>query len=259
MKKIIVGNWKLNLDHLQGIQLLQKINYSLDKDIEEQIDIVLAPSHTSLRSLQTVISTDNLKIKISSQDVSSQNDGAFTGEVSAFQLKKLNIDYSIIGHSERRLHFNETDSDVNSKLSRLLENDITPILCFGESLEQRSDGSYLEFVKNQINYGLKGVRKDKVNKLVLAYEPIWAIGTGEVASIKDIVEVLDFVKNLVSDKPYFSEKTIKFIYGGSVSPNNSSEILNTNIVDGALVGWAPRYEDTFVNISKNVNLWILCS
>ena len=160
MKKIIIGNWKLNLDHLQGIQLLQKINYSLDKDIEEKIDIVLAPSHTSLRSLQTVISTDNLKIKISSQDVSSQNDGAFTGEVSAFQLKKLNIDYSIIGHSERRHHFNETDSDVNSKLSRLLENDITPILCFGESLEQRSDGSYLEFVKNQINDGLKGVRID---------------------------------------------------------------------------------------------------
>ena len=254
MKKIIVGNWKLNLDHLQGIQLLQKINYSLDKDIEEQIDIVLAPSHTSLRSLQTVISTDNLKIKISSQDVSSQNDGAFTGEVSAFQLKKLNIDYSIIGHSERRLHFNETDSDVNSKLSRLLENDITPILCFGESLEQRSDGSYLEYVKNQINDGLKGLRKDKVNKLVLAYEPIWAIGTGEVASIKDIVEVLDFVKNLVSDKPYFSEETIKFIYGGSVSPNNSFEILNTNIVDGALVGGASLDADKFVDIIKSVNL-----
>ena len=254
MKKIIVGNWKLNLDHLQGIQLLQKINYSLDKDIEEQIDIVLAPSHTSLRSLQTVISTDNLKIKISSQDVSSQNDGAFTGEVSAFQLKKLNIDYSIIGHSERRLHFNETDIDVNSKLSMLLENDITPILCFGESLEQRSDGSYLEFVKNQINDGLKGVRKDKVKKLVLAYEPIWAIGTGEVASIKDIVEVLDFVKNLVSDKPYFSEENIKFIYGGSVSPNNSSEILNTNIVDGALVGGASLDADKFVDIIKSVNL-----
>ena len=254
MKKIIVGNWKLNLDHLQGIQLLQKINYSLDKDIEEQIDIVLAPSHTSLRSLQTVISTDNLKIKLSSQDVSSQNDGAFTGEVSAFQLKKLNIDYSIIGHSERRLHFNESDSDVNSKLIRLLENDITPILCFGESLEQRSDGSYLEFVKNQINDGLKGIRKDKVSKLVLAYEPIWAIGTGEVASIKDIVEVLDFVKNLVSDKPYFSEENIKFIYGGSVSPNNSSEILNTNIVDGALVGGASLDADKFVDIIKSVNL-----
>ena len=160
MKKIIIGNWKLNLDHLQGIQLLQKINYSLDKDIEEKIDIVLSPSHTSLRSLQTVISTDNLKIKISSQDVSTYSDGAFTGEVSAIQLKKLDIDYSIIGHSERRLHFNETDNDVNIKLTRLLENEIIPILCFGESLEQRSEGSYLEFIKNQINEGLKGVEKD---------------------------------------------------------------------------------------------------
>jgi len=254
MKKIIVGNWKLNLDHLQGIQLLQKINYSLDKDIEEKIDIVLAPSHTSLRSLQTVVSTDNLKIKMSSQDVSAHIDGAFTGEVSAFQLKKLNIDYSIIGHSERRLHFKETDSDVNSKLTRLLENNITPILCFGESLEQRSEGSYLEFVKNQINEGLKGVRKDKVNKLVLAYEPIWAIGTGEVSSIKDIVEVLDFAKNLVSEKSYFSEESIKFIYGGSVSPDNSSEILNTNIVDGALVGGASLDSDKFVDIIKSINL-----
>ena len=128
MKKIIVGNWKLNLDHLQGIQLLQKINYSLDKDIEEQIDIVLAPSHTSLRSLQTVISTDNLKIKISSQDVSSQNDGAFTGEVSAFQLKKLNIDYSIIGHSERRHHFNETDSDVNTYADELVIDHVEDLI-----------------------------------------------------------------------------------------------------------------------------------
>ncbi len=110
MKKIIIGNWKLNLDHLQGIQLLQKINYSLEKNIEEKIDIVLAPSFTSLRSLQTVISTDNLKINLSSQDVSMYDDGAYTGEVSASQLKKLNIDYAIVGHSERRLHFNETDS-----------------------------------------------------------------------------------------------------------------------------------------------------
>ena len=254
MKKIIIGNWKLNLDHLQGIQLLQKINYSLDKDIEEKIDIVLSPSHTSLRSLQTVISTDNLKIKISSQDVSAFSDGAFTGEVSAIQLKKLNIDYSIIGHSERRLHFNETDNDVNIKLTRLLENEIIPILCFGESLEQRSEGSYLEFIKNQINEGLKGVRKDKVNKLVLAYEPIWAIGTGEVASIENIVEVLDFVKDLVSDKPYFSDETVKLIYGGSVSPDNSSEILNTSIVDGALVGGASLDADKFVDIIKSVNL-----
>ena len=234
MKKIIIGNWKLNLDHLEAIQLLQKINYSLDKDIEEQIDIVLAPSHTSLRSLQTVISTDNLKIKLSSQDVSSQNDGAFTGEVSAFQLKKLNIDYSIIGHSERRLHFNETDSDVNSKLSRLLENDITPILCFGESLEQRSDGSYLEFVKNQINDGLKGVRKDKVNKLVLAYEPIWAIGTGETATSEQAQEMHEYVRKCISES--FGKEisnNVSILYGGSVKPNNASEIFSKKDVDSS--------------------------
>ena len=143
---------------------------------------------------------------------------------------------------------------MNIKLTRLLENEIIPILCFGESLEQRSDGSYLEFIKNQINEGLKGVRKDKVNKLVLAYEPIWAIGTGEVASIENIVEVLDFVKDLVSDKSYFSDETVKLIYGGSVSPDNSSEILNTSIVDGALVGGASLDADKFVDIIKSVNL-----
>jgi|TARA_B100001093_G_scaffold511613_1_gene579849 triosephosphate isomerase len=254
MKKIIIGNWKLNLDHLQGIQLLQKINYSLDKDIEDKIEIVLAPSYTSLRSLQTVISTDNLKISLSSQDVSIYDEGAYTGEVSAFQLKKLNIDYAIVGHSERRIHFNETDSHINLKIHKLLDNDIIPILCFGESLEDRSQGSYLDYIKNQVNEGLKGIRKDKVSKLVLAYEPIWSIGTGEVASIEDIVEVLDCVKNLLLEKQYYSEEDIKFIYGGSVSSDNSTDILNTKIIDGALVGGASLDADKFVDIIKSVSL-----
>ncbi len=254
MKKIIIGNWKLNLDHLQGIQLLQKINYSLDKDIEDKIEIVLAPSYTSLRSLQTVISTDNLKISLSSQDVSIYDEGAYTGEVSAFQLKKLNIDYAIVGHYERRIHFNETDSHINLKIHKLLDNDIIPILCFGESLEDRSQGSYLDYIKNQVNEGLKGIRKDKVSKLVLAYEPIWSIGTGEVASIEDIVEVLDCVKNLLLEKQYYSEEDIKFIYGGSVSSDNSTDILNTKIIDGALVGGASLDADKFVDIIKSVNL-----
>jgi triosephosphate isomerase len=254
MKKIIIGNWKLNLDHLQGIQLLQKINYSLDKDIEDKIEIVLAPSYTSLRSLQTVISTDNLKISLSSQDVSIYDEGAYTGEVSAFQLKKLNIDYAIVGHSERRIHFNETDSHINVKIHKLLDNDIIPILCFGESLEDRSQGSYLDYIKNQVNEGLKGIRKDKVSKLVLAYEPIWSIGTGEVASIEDIVEVLDCVKNLLLEKQYYSEEDIKFIYGGSVSSDNSTDILNTKIIDGALVGGASLDADKFVDIIKSVSL-----
>ncbi|MDA2969783.1 MAG: triose-phosphate isomerase [Actinomycetota bacterium] len=254
MKKIIIGNWKLNLTHLEGIQLLQKINYSLQKDTEEYVEVVLAPSFTSLRSIQTVISTDKLKIKLSSQDVSRYSEGAYTGEVSANQLLKLSVDYCIVGHSERREYFHETDEIVNEKVLKLLDSEIVPIFCFGESLQNREQGNYLDYIKNQINTGLKNVRKDKVNKLVLAYEPIWAIGTGNVATIDNIIEVLEYVKVLVSEKSFFSEENILLIYGGSVSPDNASEILNTKIVNGALVGGASLDSDKFVKIINSISI-----
>tara|TARA_B100000900_G_scaffold60582_1_gene46043 strand:- start:158 stop:922 length:765 start_codon:yes stop_codon:yes gene_type:complete len=254
MKKIIIGNWKLNLDHLEAIQLLQKINYSLPKNIEDKIEIVLSPSFTSIRSLQTVISSDKLKIKLSSQNVSQFASGAYTGEVSASQLKKLEIDYAIVGHSERRTLFNEVDSEINIKVNKLIDSDIVPIFCFGESTEERKNGSYLTFIENQINEGLKGLRKDKLRKLIVAYEPIWAIGTGEVASLENIVEVLDYVKNIISKKPFFNNDIIKFIYGGSVSPDNAKSILNSRIVDGALVGGASLDATKFVDIIKAVEL-----
>ena len=254
MKKIIIGNWKLNLDHLEAIQLLQKINYSLPEDIEENIEIVLSPSFTSLRSLQTVISSDKLKIKLSSQNVSQYSSGAYTGEISAAQLKKLDIEYAIVGHSERRTLFNEVDSVINDKINRLIDSEIVPIFCFGESLDERKSGTYLNFIENQINEGLKGLRKDKVKKLVVAYEPIWAIGTGEVASLENIVEVLDYVKNIINKKPFFNDDNIKFIYGGSVSPDNAEDILNSKIVDGALVGGASLDPNKFLDIIKAVEL-----
>ena len=254
MKKIIIGNWKLNLDHLEAIQLLQKINYSLPEDIEENIEIVLSPSFTSLRSLQTVISSDKLKIKLSSQNVSQYSSGAYTGEVSAAQLKKLDIEYAIVGHSERRTLFNEVDSVINDKVNRLIDSEIVPIFCFGESIDERKSGTYLNFIENQINEGLKGLRKDKVKKLVVAYEPIWAIGTGEVASLENIVEVLDYVKNIINKKPFFNDDNIKFIYGGSVSPDNAEDILNSKIVDGALVGGASLDPNKFLDIIKAVEL-----
>ncbi len=254
MKKIIIGNWKLNLDHLEAIQLLQKINYSLPEDIEENIEIVLSPSFTSLRSLQTVISSDKLKIKLSSQNVSQYSSGAYTGEISAAQLKKLDIEYSIVGHSERRTLFNEVDSVINDKVNRLIDSEIVPIFCFGESIDERKSGTYLNFIENQINEGLKGLRKDKVKKLVVAYEPIWAIGTGEVASLENIVEVLDYVKNIINKKPFCNDDNIKFIYGGSVSPDNAEDILNSKIVDGALVGGASLDANKFIDIIKAVEL-----
>ena len=254
MKKIIIGNWKLNLDHLEAIQLIQKLNYSLNADIDEKITIVVAPSHTSLRSIQTIIDADKLNIFLSSQDVSMFNDGAYTGEVSAQQLAKLNISYCIVGHSERRQHFNETDEIINAKVNNLINKEITPIICFGESNDQRTDGNYMDFLINQIENSTKGLRKDKVDEIIFAYEPIWAIGTGQNASLQDIVEVISKVKEFISKKSFFSEEKIKFIYGGSVSPDNSNEILNSKIIDGALVGGASLDVDKFIKIIESVDL-----
>ena len=254
MKKIIIGNWKLNLDHLEAIQLFQKLNYSLNTDIDEKISIVVAPSHTSLRSIQTIIDADKLNIFLSSQDVSMFNDGAYTGEVSAHQLAKLNISYCIVGHSERRQHFNETDEFVNVKVNNIVNKEITPIICFGESNDQRTDGNYMDFLINQIENSTKGLRKDKVDEIIFAYEPIWAIGTGQNASLQDIVEVISKVKEFISKKSFFSEEKIKFIYGGSVSPDNSYEILNSKIIDGALVGGASLDVDKFIKIIESVDL-----
>ena len=254
MKKIIIGNWKLNLDHLEAIQLFQKLNYSLNTDIDEKISIVVAPSHTSLRSIQTIIDADKLNIFLSSQDVSMFNDGAYTGEVSAHQLAKLNISYCIVGHSERRQHFNESDEFVNVKVNNLINKEITPIICFGESNDQRTEGNYMDFLLNQIENSTKGLRKDKVDEIIFAYEPIWAIGTGQNASLQDIVEVISKVKEFISKKSFFNEEKIKFIYGGSVSPDNSYEILNSKIIDGALVGGASLDVDKFIKIIESVDL-----
>ncbi len=254
MKKIIIGNWKLNLDHLEAIQLLQKLNYSLDVDIEEKIDIVLAPSHTSLRSLQTVVDTDKLKIQISSQDVSGYLNGPYTGEVSAAQLSKLNISYSIIGHSERRTVFNESDELINTKVHNSVDNNIIPIICFGEPDELRTNNEFLRFILNQVNSAVKGLRKDKVDEIIFAYEPIWAIGTGKVASVEDAIQVLSTVKEEVSKKSFFDEEKTRFIYGGSVSPSNAAELLNSKIIDGALVGGASLDVEKFVQIIRSIKL-----
>ena len=254
MKKIIIGNWKLNLDHLEAIQLLQKLNYSLEVNIEDKIDIIIAPSYTSLRSLQTIIDADNLKIKISSQDVSAYIEGAYTGEVSALQLSKLNITHSIIGHSERRIVFNETDETINLKVHNAVNNNLIPIVCFGETEEQRDTNAYLSYILDQVNIAVKGLRKDKVEEIIFAYEPIWAIGTGKVASVENAIEVISSVKQEISTKPFYDEEKIRFIYGGSVSPTNASELLNTKIIDGVLVGGASLDVDKFVQIIKSVKL-----
>ena len=207
-----------------------------------------------MRSIQTIIDTDKLNIQLSAQDVSQFSGGAYTGEVSSYQLNKLNVSYCIVGHSERRIELNESDEAINQKVHNLVSEGITPIVCFGETLEQRNSNKYLEHITNQINSAVKGLRKDKVENLVFAYEPIWAIGTGEVASVVDAVEVLSVVKENISEKPFYDSDSIRFIYGGSVTPDNSSELLNSKIIDGALVGGASLDVDKFVTIINSVDL-----
>tara|TARA_B100001250_G_scaffold37008_1_gene29571 strand:+ start:2533 stop:3297 length:765 start_codon:yes stop_codon:yes gene_type:complete len=254
MKKIIIGNWKLNLDHLEAIQFLQKLNYTILEDKEEKIDIVVSPSHTSLRSLQTIIDTDKLNIQLSAQDVSQFSEGAYTGEVSSYQLNKLNVSYCIVGHSERRTEFDESNEVINKKVHNLVGKGITPVICFGETLEQRNNNQYLDHISNQINSAVKGLRKDKVTNLIFAYEPIWAIGTGEVASVVDAVDVLSFIKEKISEKPFYDKDKVRFIYGGSVTPDNSYELLNTKIIDGALVGGASLDVNKFIKIINSIDL-----
>ena len=155
---------------------------------------------------------------------------------------------------ERRQHFNETDEIINVKVNNLINKEISPIICFGENNDQRTDGNYMDFLINQIENSTKGLRKDKVDEIIFAYEPIWAIGTGQNASLQDIVEVISKVKEFISKKSFFNEEKIKFIYGGSVSPDNSYEILNSKIIDGALVGGASLDVDKFIKIIESVDL-----
>ncbi|MGI9571950.1 MAG: triose-phosphate isomerase family protein, partial [Candidatus Actinomarinaceae bacterium] len=189
-----------------------------------------------------------------SQDVSAFSEGAYTGEVSALQLNKLNISHSIIGHSERRLVFNESDEVINLKVHNAINNDLIPIVCFGEPEETRNNNDYLPYLLKQVNAAVKGLRKDKVNEIIFAYEPIWAIGTGEVASVENAIEVLSAVKQDLANKPFYNEEKTRFLYGGSVSPVNASELLNSKIIDGVLVGGASLDTDKFVQIIKSIKI-----
>jgi len=249
MKKIVIGNWKLNLDHLQSIQLLQKINYSLSENVYQEINIIIAASHTSLRSVQTVIDTDNLLLKSSAQDVSEYNFGSYTGETSSLQLHKLKIDYCIIGHSERRILFLETDEVINRKLINLLKHNIKPIVCIGESEVDRDNNLQIERCISQIRDVFKGVRKDTIEEIVIAYEPIWAIGTGVVAQPEDASEILQEVKKYFHDKGFDIEK-FSFVYGGSVTKQNTKNLMNEEPVNGLLVGGASLNSEEFIDIIK---------
>ena len=253
MKKIIIGNWKLNLDHLEAIQLLQKLNYTIEEGKEEKIDIVVSPSHTSLRSIQTIIDTDKLNIQLSAQDVSQFSGGAYTGEVSSAMLKSLSISYAIVGHSERRIMFKEADDVILKKMKRLISKQIIPIYCCGEPFAERKKKNHIRYVLNQIEQSVCNFKKEEIKKVMIAYEPIWAIGTGITAELEDVQEMHFAIRKFIRSKYGGSvSKNLSLLYGGSVNPLNAKEIFDLPDVDGGLIGGASLKSQDFIDIVNSI-------
>ncbi len=248
---LIAGNWKMNMDHLQAISLVQSLATELDDRRFDYAatEVVVIPPYTDLRSVQTVIEGDNLDIKLGAQDVAVYASGAYTGEISATMLSKLGVSYVVVGHSERRQYHQETDDLVGQKGKAALENGMIPIVCVGEVLEVRKRGEHVDHVVDQIKGAFAGYTKNDAKKVVIAYEPVWAIGTGEVATPGDAEEVASAIRELLVTM--FDKDTadaIRILYGGSVKSSNVKEIMAQPNVDGALVGGASLDADEFAKI-----------
>ncbi len=253
-KPIISGNWKMHHNHFEAIQAVQKLHYRLDGDDHENVEVSVHPPFTDIRSIQTVIESDRMNILIGAQNCHWEPKGAFTGEVSAPMLAKLNVSHVIVGHSERRQYFGETDEIVNAKVKAVLGNGMTPIMCCGETLEEREAGGAEAKVEGQIRGGLAGILPEHVAAMVIAYEPIWAIGTGRTATSEDAQTICRYVRSVVSDL-YGSDVAgaVRIQYGGSVKPGNIAELMAQPDIDGALVGGAALDPDEFAAIVQYRN------
>ena len=248
-KPLISGNWKMHHNHFEAIQTVQKLYYRLTKDDYEAVDVSVHPPFTDLRSIQTLIEADKMDIILGAQNCHWEDTGAFTGEVSPFMLEKLNVAYVIVGHSERRELFGETDEMISMKVKAVLEHGMTPIMCCGETLEEREAGQAESKVAEQIDADLAGLNATQVGGMVVAYEPIWAIGTGRTATPDDAQAMCSLIRSLVGDKfgPDAGE-AVRVQYGGSVKPGNAASLMAQPDLDGALVGGASLDADDFATI-----------
>ncbi|GGT78887.1 MULTISPECIES: triose-phosphate isomerase [Actinomadura] len=250
-KPLMAGNWKMNNNHLEAIALVQKMAFALKDADYEAVDVAVLPPFTALRSVQTLIEADKYGIQYGAQDVSQHASGAYTGEISAAMLAKLGCTYAVVGHSERRQYHAEDDAVVNAKAKAALAADLTPILCVGEGLEVRKAGGHVPHVLAQIDGGLEKITADQVRRSVIAYEPVWAIGTGEVATPQDAQEVCSAIRTRLAelyDGGVADEARI--LYGGSVKGGNVAGIMAQTDVDGALVGGASLDPGEFVKICR---------
>lgn len=242
-KPIIAGNWKMTMSIDEAKSFVNAIRDKINTDVEA----VLCAPFTMLKDLKEA--TAGTEIKVGAQNMHFEESGAFTGEISPLMLKEIAVDYVIIGHSERRQYFNESDETVNKKVLKALEHHILPILCCGESLEQREVGETKDVVKTQVEKGLAGVDIVGLANIVIAYEPIWAIGTGKTATSSQANDVIAYIREVVATM--FGEEAaakVRIQYGGSVKPSNVSEIMNESDIDGALVGGASLQPDSFLSL-----------
>lgn len=244
-KKVIAGNWKMNKDLNESQDLISKIINGLGNDTK--CSVIVCPPFTSLKEVSSLIKTT--PIKLGAQNCYFEDSGAFTGEISTSMLKSVGCEYVIIGHSERRNIFGEQDAVINKKIKKALEHNLKPIFCVGELLEQREDGTTMEVVNNQILNGLKDITPEQLSEIIIAYEPVWAIGTGKTATPAQAQEVHSAIRELIVEN--FSEDVADNLviqYGGSVKPDNAGELLSQKDIDGALVGGACLKADSFLGI-----------
>lgn len=249
---LLAGNWKMNMNHLEATRLVQELALDLqDHQFDYHNDVVVVPPFTDIRSVQTVVESDNLKITYGAQDVSVHESGAYTGEISASMLTKLGCSWVVVGHSERREYHNESDELVGQKAQVALEAGMTPIICCGEGLEVRKAGEHVNHVVKQIEGAYQGISADDAVNTVVAYEPIWAIGTGETATPEDAEEVCAAIREKLSQL-YSADvaESIRVLYGGSVKSANVAEIMAKPNVDGALVGGASLKAEEFSKIVR---------
>ncbi len=249
---VIAGNWKMYKDHLEAIQLVQKLAYHLEAEDYEDQEVVVCPPFVSLRSVQTVIQSDDLPIGLGAQNCHPEDEGAFTGEVSVPMLSRLDVTYVIAGHSERRALFGESDAVVNEKVRAIQHHGLRPILCVGESLEEREAGRAVEVVVQQLRGSLDGIAIDDPEALVVAYEPVWAIGTGRTATPQDAQEMCAAVRAEVAS--LYDQATadgVRVQYGGSVKPGNVKSLMSQPDIDGALVGGASLSSEDFALIVRH--------
>ena len=243
-KPIIAGNWKMNKTIKEGLEFIEAVKGKTEGDAE----VLICAPFTLLKDLKEA--TKGTNIKIGAQNMHFEESGAFTGEVAPANLVELGIDYVIIGHSERREYYNETDETCNKKVLKAIEVGINPILCCGETLEERESNSTMDKVKGQIVKGLKNVKAEDLEKVVIAYEPIWAIGTGKTATAEQANEVIAYIRNVVRDLYADLADKVRIQYGGSVKPANVAEIMGQTDIDGALVGGASLKADDYLGLLK---------